>query len=211
MARGKNAMVKHDIVVEINAHPWRIDLDWRFHQAALEFGCMLSINPDAHSVPELDHMHWGVEMARKGGVPPDRVLNAMTLPEITRYLRQSGAHSRGRPERTAQGRDRGMVFAAVDWWRIRICTTADPPLFLASVRRQPHPVRRYMVSAASSSPRSKADVGCDIGTFCAIAARTEVKRLCHPKLLSNSKQYSWRRIVLKKSASLMRCVTFVSM
>ncbi len=38
---------------------------------------MLSINPDAHSVPELDHMHWGVEMARKGGVPADRILNAM--------------------------------------------------------------------------------------------------------------------------------------
>ncbi|SFJ44176.1 DNA polymerase (family 10) [Bradyrhizobium sp. Gha] len=53
----------------------------------LEFGCMMSINPDAHSIPELDHMHWGVEMTRKGGVPGDRILNAMTLPEITRYLR----------------------------------------------------------------------------------------------------------------------------
>lgn len=79
---------KHDVVVEINAHPWRLDLDWRWHQAALEFGCMMSINPDAHSIPELDHMHWGVVMARKGGVPAGRVLNAMPLPEITRYLRQ---------------------------------------------------------------------------------------------------------------------------
>ncbi|MCP1754094.1 histidinol phosphatase-like PHP family hydrolase [Bradyrhizobium japonicum] len=50
---------------------------------------MLSINPDAHSIPELDHMHWGVQMARKGGVPTDRVLNAMKLSEITRYLRQN--------------------------------------------------------------------------------------------------------------------------
>ncbi|MFB6451368.1 PHP domain-containing protein [Bradyrhizobium tunisiense] len=82
------ACAKHDVVVEINAHPWRLDLDWRWHRAALEFGCMLSINPDAHSIPELDHMHWGVEMARKGGVPADRVLNAMPLPEIARYLRQ---------------------------------------------------------------------------------------------------------------------------
>ena len=81
------ACAKQDVVVEINAHPWRLDLDWRWHQAALEFGCMLSINPDAHSIPELDHMHWGVLMARKGGVPADRVLNAMTLAEITRYLR----------------------------------------------------------------------------------------------------------------------------
>ena len=82
------ACAKHDVVVEINAHPWRLDLDWRWHRAALEFGCMMSINPDAHSIPELDHMHWGVQMARKGGVPADRVLNAMTLAEITRYLRQ---------------------------------------------------------------------------------------------------------------------------
>jgi DNA polymerase (family 10) len=82
------ACAKHDVAVEINAHPWRLDLDWRWHQAALDAGCMMSINPDAHSIRELDHMHWGVEMARKGGVPPERVLNAMTLPEITRYLRQ---------------------------------------------------------------------------------------------------------------------------
>ncbi|MEY9403589.1 DNA polymerase (family 10) [Bradyrhizobium japonicum] len=82
------ACAKHDVVVEINAHPWRLDLDWRWHQAALDFGCMLSINPDAHSISELDHMHWGVLMARKGGVSADRVLNAMTLPEITRYFRQ---------------------------------------------------------------------------------------------------------------------------
>lgn len=52
------------------------------------FGPTFSINPDAHSIPELDHMHWGVAMARKGGVPANRVLNAMTLPDITRYLRQ---------------------------------------------------------------------------------------------------------------------------
>jgi DNA polymerase (family X) len=82
------ACAKHDVAVEINAHPWRLDLDWRWHQAALDFGCMTSINPDAHSVRELDHMHWGVDMARKGGVPADRVLNAMSLTEITRHLRQ---------------------------------------------------------------------------------------------------------------------------
>ena len=82
------ACAKNDVAVEINAHPWRLDLDWRWHQAAMDFGCMMSINPDAHSIPELDHMHWGVEMARKGGVPADRVLNTMTLRKITQYFRQ---------------------------------------------------------------------------------------------------------------------------
>jgi DNA polymerase (family X) len=82
------ACAKHNVAVEINAHPWRLDLDWRWHQAALDFGCMMSINPDAHSIAELDHMHWGVEMARKGGVPAKRVLNAMKLSEITQHLKR---------------------------------------------------------------------------------------------------------------------------
>jgi DNA polymerase (family 10) len=49
------ACARYGVAVEINAHPWRLDLDWRWHQAALDFGCMFSINPDAHSIPELDH------------------------------------------------------------------------------------------------------------------------------------------------------------
>ena len=84
------------VAVEINAHPWRLDLDWRWHQRALDYGCIFfSINPDAHSIRELDHMHWGVEMARKGGVPHDRVLNAMSLTKLLRYLhkRQSASHA----------------------------------------------------------------------------------------------------------------------
>jgi DNA polymerase (family 10) len=84
MEKVLQACARNDVAVEINAHPWRLHLDWRWHQAALGCGCMMSINPDAHSVPELDYMHWGVEMARKGGVPANRVLNAMPLSEITR-------------------------------------------------------------------------------------------------------------------------------
>jgi DNA polymerase (family 10) len=82
------ACATYGVAIEINAHPWRLDLDWRWHQAALDFGCMLSINPDAHSIGELDHMHWGVEIARKGGVPADRVLNAMSLPQLMRHLKR---------------------------------------------------------------------------------------------------------------------------
>jgi DNA polymerase (family 10) len=67
------ACARYGVAVEINANPWRLDLDWRWHQTALDLGCMMSINPDAHSTRELDHMHWGVEMARKGGVPKGRV------------------------------------------------------------------------------------------------------------------------------------------
>ena len=90
------ACAKHGVAVEINAHPWRLDLDWRWHQKALDCGCIFSINPDAHSIRELDHMHWGVEMARKGGVSPDRVLNAMPLAKLQRHLRhrrRSASHA----------------------------------------------------------------------------------------------------------------------
>jgi DNA polymerase (family 10) len=47
---------------------------------------MVSINPDAHSTGEIDHLKWGIAMARKGGVSPDRVLNCMDITKITRFL-----------------------------------------------------------------------------------------------------------------------------
>jgi DNA polymerase (family 10) len=81
------ACAHHDVAVEINANPWRLDIDWRWHGRALELGCMMSINPDAHSPKELDLTHWGVVMARKGGVPPERVLNTMDLQTITNWLK----------------------------------------------------------------------------------------------------------------------------
>jgi DNA polymerase (family 10) len=88
MEKVLKACADYGVAVEINAHPWRLDLDWRWHQKALDYGCIFSINPDAHSIRELDHMHWGVLMARKGGLPPDRVLNAMPLAELLRHLQR---------------------------------------------------------------------------------------------------------------------------
>jgi DNA polymerase (family X) len=66
--------------------PGGLDLDWRWHQKALELGCTFSINPDAHSTAEIDLIKWGVAMARKGGVPSDRVLNALDLASFRAYL-----------------------------------------------------------------------------------------------------------------------------
>ena len=81
------ACAKNDVAVEINANPWRLDLDWRWHGRALELGCMMSINPDAHSTREIDLTHWGVAVARKGGVPADRVLNCLSFPRIAKLFR----------------------------------------------------------------------------------------------------------------------------
>jgi DNA polymerase (family X) len=82
------ACAEHGVAVEINANPWRLDLDWRWHRRALALGCMMSINPDAHSTDELDLTHWGVEMARKGGVPAERVLNVLPLPDLLQHLKR---------------------------------------------------------------------------------------------------------------------------
>ena len=80
------ACARNGVAVEINANPWRLDLDWRWHQMALDLGCTMSVNPDAHSTREIDLMHWGVEMARKGGVPKGRVLSCLSLAKLEHYL-----------------------------------------------------------------------------------------------------------------------------
>lgn len=84
---------RHGVAVEINANPWRLDLDWRWHRQALAHGCTMSINPDAHSVSEIDLVRWGVAMARKGGVPKSRVLNALDLPKLQRLLARRRARA----------------------------------------------------------------------------------------------------------------------
>jgi len=87
MERILEACAKHGVAIEINAHPWRLDMDWRWCQRALELGCIFSINPDAHSTDEIDNVKWGVLMARKGWVPKERVLNAKSLAEFQKHLR----------------------------------------------------------------------------------------------------------------------------
>jgi DNA polymerase (family 10) len=90
------ACARHGVAVEINANPWRLDLDWRWHRKALDLGCLMSINPDAHSTSEIDLTHWGVEMARKGGVPKERVLNCLDLRQLLAYLEQRLSDRRAR-------------------------------------------------------------------------------------------------------------------
>ena len=80
------ACADHGVAVEINADPHRLDLDWRWHQRALELGCLLSINPDAHDTTGLLNQKWGVIVARKGGVPADRVLNCFDLEKFTKHV-----------------------------------------------------------------------------------------------------------------------------
>jgi DNA polymerase (family X) len=86
MDRVLRACAANGVAVEINAHPWRLDMDWRWCERGLELGCLYSINPDAHSTDEIDNVRWGVLMARKGAVPRERVLNAHTLSQFRTHL-----------------------------------------------------------------------------------------------------------------------------
>jgi DNA polymerase (family 10) len=77
-----DACAANGVIIEINANPLRLDLDWRWHQYALDKGVMLSINPDAHRNEGFHDMHYGSLVARKGGLTASKCLNARSLDEI---------------------------------------------------------------------------------------------------------------------------------
>ncbi len=83
-----DACAHHGVVIEINASPWRLDLDWRWIRYCMERGVMLSINPDAHEKEGYYDMHYGVGVARKGGLTKSMTFNALSLTEIESYFQQ---------------------------------------------------------------------------------------------------------------------------
>lgn len=80
------AAAEHSVVIEINANPHRLDLDWREVRRAADLGVLIAINPDAHSVRALDHVGYGVNMARKAGLEADQIINTWPLEEVRRFL-----------------------------------------------------------------------------------------------------------------------------
>ncbi|MEP1085461.1 helix-hairpin-helix domain-containing protein [Algoriphagus sp.] len=81
-----DACAQHNVVIEINANPWRLDLDWRYVRYAMEQGVMLSINPDAHAMEGYADMRYGVLVGRKGGLTKDMTLNAKSGEELAVYF-----------------------------------------------------------------------------------------------------------------------------
>ncbi|MCH7398319.1 helix-hairpin-helix domain-containing protein [Belliella sp. DSM 107340] len=81
-----DACAANGVVIEINANPWRLDLDWRWIHYALEQGVMLSVNPDAHAMEGYADMRYGVLVGRKGGLTADMTFNALNLEEIEKHF-----------------------------------------------------------------------------------------------------------------------------
>lgn len=81
-----DACIANDVVIEINAHPRRLDLDWTWIKIAQEKGAILSINPDAHHIDGYHDVKYGVLAAQKGGLKKQNNLSSYSLQEIESYL-----------------------------------------------------------------------------------------------------------------------------
>ncbi len=83
-----DACAQHGVVIEINASPYRLDLDWHWIDYAMQKNVMLAINPDAHERAGLLDMHYGVTVGRKGGLTQQMTFNGLSLNEITTYFQE---------------------------------------------------------------------------------------------------------------------------
>jgi len=73
-------------MIEINAHPQRLDLDWIHCKRAKSLGVKLVINPDAHATQEIGYTSFGVCVARRGWLEKGDVFNTQSLAEVTKAL-----------------------------------------------------------------------------------------------------------------------------
>lgn len=82
-----DACAANMVAIEINANPYRLDIDYTWIPYALQKGVMISVNPDAHSIEGIGDIYFGVCSARKGGLTTAMTLNALRLEEFEAYLR----------------------------------------------------------------------------------------------------------------------------
>ncbi len=82
-----DACAANNVVIEINANPRRLDMRWQWISYALSKNVLLSINPDAHSIPEFDNTKYGVLVAQKGMVTAKNNLSSFSLKEIEEFLK----------------------------------------------------------------------------------------------------------------------------
>ena len=82
-----DACAENNVVVELNAHPRRLDIDWRFIDYCIEKKVLISIDPDAHSVNAFRHVKYGTLAAQKAGVIPSQNLSSYSLSEFEAFLK----------------------------------------------------------------------------------------------------------------------------
>ena len=80
------AAAEHGVAIEINAHPARLDIDWRHVKKARDQGVSIAINTDAHSIGGLDHLPYGIGIGRKGWLRAEDVPNALDADTIAAWF-----------------------------------------------------------------------------------------------------------------------------
>ncbi len=80
------ACASNNVVIELNAHPRRLDMDWRWIPQALENDVLISINPDAHAVEGFDDCRYGVLVAQKAGLSAAQNLSSFDLSEMMEFI-----------------------------------------------------------------------------------------------------------------------------
>lgn len=86
-----DACAANNVVIELNAHPRRLDIDWRFLTKALDKGVLTSINPDAHSIEGYKDTQYGVFVAQKAMLTAGKNLSSFTLPQMETFIAQQHA------------------------------------------------------------------------------------------------------------------------
>ncbi|MEJ7680933.1 MAG: PHP domain-containing protein [Segetibacter sp.] len=84
-----DACARHNVVIELNAHSRRLDMDWRHVPYAIEKGVLISIDPDAHTVDAFHDIKYGVLAAQKGGLTARNNLSSFTLQQFEDFFKKT--------------------------------------------------------------------------------------------------------------------------
>jgi DNA polymerase (family 10) len=77
---------RNNVTIELNAHPYRLDIDWRELKYVYEHNGKICINPDAHNIEGINDVKYGIGIARKGWTTPDKVINTFSYEEIMKVF-----------------------------------------------------------------------------------------------------------------------------
>jgi DNA polymerase (family 10) len=81
-----DACAANNVVIELNANPRRLDMDWRFIDYALEKGVLISIDPDAHSIYGFNDIYYGILVAQKAGLTKQQNLSSFSLQQFETFV-----------------------------------------------------------------------------------------------------------------------------
>ncbi len=87
-----DAAIANDVIIELNANPYRLDMDWRLWKSAADKGLLTSINPDAHAPEHFAFLEAGINVARKGWLTVENVINTLPLVGVKEALARKRSH-----------------------------------------------------------------------------------------------------------------------